>query len=64
MRTDALMREGLRYLREPVPLPRELEQYLHYFCRDAAKPNRSTIYPAFGTSNQDGHALCVAGSAI
>src|SRR5205814_4155861 len=32
-------REGVRYLCEPVPLPREVEQYLHYFCGDAANPN-------------------------
>ncbi|MEO8383495.1 MAG: type I restriction endonuclease subunit R [Acidobacteriota bacterium] len=32
-------RETLRYLCEPVPLPREVEQFLHYFCGDAAKPN-------------------------
>jgi type I restriction enzyme, R subunit len=32
-------REGLRYLCEPVPQPRELEQYLHYFCGDANDPN-------------------------
>ena len=32
-------REALRYLCEPVPLPREMEQYLHYFCGDAANPN-------------------------
>ena len=32
-------REALRYLCEPVPLPREVEQYLHYFCGDAADPN-------------------------
>ena len=31
-------REALRYLCEPVPLPREVEQYLHYFCGDAADP--------------------------
>ncbi len=31
-------REALRYLCEPVPLPRELEQYLRYFCGDAANP--------------------------
>jgi type I restriction enzyme R subunit len=31
--------EALRYLCEPVPLPREVEQYLHYFCGDAANPN-------------------------
>lgn len=32
-------REALRYLCEPVPLPREVEQYLHYFCGNAANPN-------------------------
>lgn len=32
-------RETLRYLCEPVPLPREVEQFLHYFCGDAANPN-------------------------
>jgi type I restriction enzyme R subunit len=32
-------RESLRYLCEPVPLPREVEQYLHYFCGDAANAN-------------------------
>ena len=31
-------REALRYLCEPVPLPREMEQFLHYFCGDAANP--------------------------
>jgi type I restriction enzyme, R subunit len=32
-------REGLRYLCEPVAPPREVEQFLHYFCGDAANPN-------------------------
>ena len=32
-------REALRYLCEPVQLPREVEQYLHYFCGDAANPD-------------------------
>lgn len=32
-------REGLRYLCEPVPLPREVEQFLLYFCGDAANPD-------------------------
>jgi len=32
-------REAIRYLCEPVPLPREMEQYLHYFCGDARNPN-------------------------
>jgi type I restriction enzyme R subunit len=32
-------REALRYLCEPVALPREVEQFLHYFCGDARNPN-------------------------
>ncbi len=32
-------REALRYLCEPVPPPREVEQYLHYFCGDATDPD-------------------------
>jgi type I restriction enzyme R subunit len=32
-------REGLHYLCEPVPPPREVEQFLLYFCGDAANPN-------------------------
>jgi type I restriction enzyme R subunit len=32
-------REALRYLSEPVAQPRELEQYLHYFCGLASDPN-------------------------
>jgi type I restriction enzyme R subunit len=32
-------REALRYLCEPVPLPREVEQFLRYFCGDANDPN-------------------------
>jgi type I restriction enzyme R subunit len=35
-------REALRYLCEPVPQPREMEQYLHYFCGDADDPNALT----------------------
>ena len=31
-------REALKYLSEPVPLPREMEQFLHYFCGNAANP--------------------------
>ena len=31
-------REALRYLCEPVVMPREMEQYLHYFCGDANDP--------------------------
>ena len=37
-RLDAT-REALRYLCEPIPPPREIEQFLHYFCGDAADPN-------------------------
>ena len=32
-------REALLYLCEPVALPRDVEQFLHYFCGDAANPN-------------------------
>jgi len=32
-------REALGYLCAPVPPPREIEQYLHYFCGDANNPN-------------------------
>jgi type I restriction enzyme R subunit len=32
-------REALRYLCESVPQPREMEQYLHYFCGNANDPN-------------------------
>ena len=35
-------REALRYLCEPVPPPREMEQFLHYFCGDAANPQALT----------------------
>jgi type I restriction enzyme R subunit len=50
-------REALRYLCEPVPLPREIEQYLRYFCGDAADSNalgeteqlRITFYKATAT---------------
>jgi type I restriction enzyme R subunit len=31
-------REVMRYLCEPVATPREMEQYLHYFCGDANNP--------------------------
>jgi type I restriction enzyme R subunit len=32
-------REALKYLCEPVPRPREVEQYLLYFCGNANDPN-------------------------
>jgi len=35
-------REAVRYLCEPVFPPREVEQFLHYFCGDAADPNALT----------------------
>ncbi|MBL8452874.1 MAG: type I restriction endonuclease subunit R [Zoogloea sp.] len=31
-------REALHYLCEPVPQPRELEQFIHYFCGHAGDP--------------------------
>jgi type I restriction enzyme R subunit len=37
-RLDAA-REALRYLCEPVAQPREMEQYLYYFCGDASEAN-------------------------
>ena len=35
-------REALRYLCQPVASPREMENFLHYFCGDAAKPEALT----------------------
>src|SRR5207248_2277238 len=35
-------REALKYLCEPVPQPREIEQYLNYFCGSADDPNALT----------------------
>jgi type I restriction enzyme R subunit len=43
-------REALRYLCEPVPLPREIEQFLRYFCGDAADPNALTDTEALRVS--------------
>ena len=37
-RLDAA-REALKYICEPVSYPREIEQYLYYFCGDANDPN-------------------------
>ncbi len=50
-------REALHYLCDPVPLPREIEQFLDYFCGDAANPQalndteplRITFYKAVAT---------------
>ena len=35
-------REALRYLCEPVSPPREVEQFVHFFCGDAADPQALT----------------------
>ena len=35
-------RESLGYLCEPVPHPKNVEDYLHYFCGDAADPTALT----------------------
>jgi type I restriction enzyme R subunit len=35
-------RETLRHLCDPVAPPREMEQFLHFFCGDAANPNSLT----------------------
>lgn len=32
-------REALKYLCSPVPQPREVEQYIYYFCGDAINPD-------------------------
>jgi type I restriction enzyme R subunit len=55
-RLDAA-REALHYLCEPVAQPREMEQYLHYFCGDAnnanalaeTEPLRISFYKAAAT---------------
>jgi type I restriction enzyme, R subunit len=39
-------REAIRYLCEPVALPREVEQYLHYFCGDAANADTLNVTEA------------------
>ena len=52
-----LAREALKYLCDPVPPPREMEQFLHYFCGDAAnsqalsdtEPLRVSFYKAVAT---------------
>ena len=51
-------REALHYLCEPVPQPREIEQYLHYFCGDTindfnvlkdTEPLRISFYKSVAT---------------
>ncbi len=43
-------REALRYLCEPVAVPREVEQFLHYFCGDTANPDALTEAEALRVS--------------
>ncbi|MBO3703295.1 MAG: HsdR family type I site-specific deoxyribonuclease [Candidatus Accumulibacter sp.] len=43
-------RQALGYLCEPVTLPREVEQFLHYFCGDAASANALTETEALRVS--------------
>lgn len=44
-------RESLKYLCEPVEMPKDIEQFLHYFCGDATNPdallNTETIRISF-----------------
>lgn len=58
-------REALRYLCEPVAQPREMEQYLHYFCGEASKVFRASSlriqYPdrrCFWCDHADRHSRC------
>ncbi|HVZ65083.1 MAG TPA: type I restriction endonuclease subunit R [Lacunisphaera sp.] len=53
------VREALRYLCEPVPLPREVEQFLVYFCGDAANPKALTESEALRVSFYKAVALFV-----
>ena len=43
-------RQAIGYLCEPVAQPREVEQYLHYFCGDAANPEGLTETEALRVS--------------
>ena len=43
-------RQAIGYLCEPVAQPHEVEQYLHYFCGDAANPNALTETEALRVS--------------
>ena len=52
-------REALSYLCEPVQLPRAVEQYLHYFCGDAANPNALNETEALRISFYKAVAVCV-----
>ena len=50
-------RQALVYLCEPVALPREVEQFLHYFCGDSDNPNALTETEALRISFYKGVAL-------
>jgi type I restriction enzyme R subunit len=52
-------REALSYLCEPVLQPREVEQYLRYFCGDAANPNALNETEALRISYYKAVAVCV-----
>lgn len=52
-------REALHYLCEPVAPPREVEQYLRYFCGDASNPNALNETEALRISYYKAVALCV-----
>jgi type I restriction enzyme R subunit len=51
--------EALRYLCDPVPPPRELEQYIRYFCGDASDPNALSDTEALRVSFYKGVATLV-----
>ena len=57
-------REALRYLCEPVALPREVEQFLHYFCGDAANPNALSETEALRVSFYKAVAVFVRAFAV
>ena len=52
-------RESLSYLCDPVPPPREIEQYQHYFCGDANDPNALSDTEALRVSFYKGVATLV-----
>jgi type I restriction enzyme R subunit len=56
-------REALRYLCGPVPVPREVEQFLHYFCGNAANPNALIETEALRVSFYKAVAVFVRGFA-
>ena len=56
-------REALRYLCGPVPPPREVEQFLHYFCGNGANPNALIETEALRVSFYKAVAVFVRGFA-